>query len=123
MGIRSILSKKGCKAIKEALKYVEKMKELTSLQTEKFKNNLIKVKNDLIEKVKKINRTKKADREYYEYEENKFYGLKDIIYLFDRNEDDDDIYEGIEYFFNENGLDKSPFKSIISDIRSILPRK
>ena len=55
------------------------MKELTFLQVENGKNNLIKLKNDLIEKFKKINRNKKADREYYEYEENKFYGLIMII--------------------------------------------
>ena len=68
----SILPKKGCKKIKKGLKYAEEMKELKSLQIEKFKNTLIKVKNDLIEKFKKINRTKKADREHYEYEENKY---------------------------------------------------
>ena len=32
------------------------------------------------------------------YQENKFYGVKGIRNLFD---DDDDIYEGIKYFFNE----------------------
>ena len=64
---------------------------------------LIKVKNDLIEKFKKINRTKKADREHYEYEENKYYGLKDIRNLFNQNDDNDDIYEDIEYLFSENG--------------------
>ena len=79
------------------------MKELKSLQIEKFKNTLIKVKNDLIEKFKKINRTKKADREHYEYEENKYYGLKDIRNLFNQNDDNDDIYEDIEYLFSENG--------------------
>ena len=49
------------------------MKELTLLQIENGKNNLIKLNNDLIERFKKNNRRKKADRDYYEYEENKFY--------------------------------------------------
>ena len=38
------------------------MRELTSLQIENGKNDLIKLRNDLIEKFKKNNRTKKADR-------------------------------------------------------------
>ena len=45
-------------------------------------------------KNKKINRNKKKDREYYEYEENKFYDLKDVGNLFnDDDDDDDDVYE------------------------------
>ena len=48
LDIRSILPKKGCKKIKKGLEYVEKMKELTFLQLENGKNNLIKLKNDLI---------------------------------------------------------------------------
>ena len=52
LDIRSILPKKGCRKIKRGFKYVEEMKELTSLKIEKFRNNLIKVKNDLIEKFK-----------------------------------------------------------------------
>ena len=51
------------------------MKELTFLQIENGKNNLIKLKNDLIERFKKNDRRKKVDRDYYEYEENKFHGL------------------------------------------------
>ena len=80
------------------------MKELTFLQIENGKNNLIKVKNDLTEKFKKNNRRKKADRDYYEYEENKFHGLKDLRNLFNQNDDDDDDdnYEGIEYLFDES---------------------
>ena len=66
---------------------------------ENGKNNLIKLKNDLIERFKKNKRTKKADIDYYEYEENRFYGLKEIRSLF--NENDDDNYEGIEYLFDE----------------------
>ena len=71
LDIRSILPKKGCKKIKTGLEYVEEMKELTFLQIENGKNNLIKVKNDLIEKFKKNIRLKEADRDYYGYEENK----------------------------------------------------
>ena len=78
LDIRSILPKKGCKTIKKNIKYIEEIKELTSLQLENIKNSLIKVKS------KKINRVKKADREYYEYEDNKFYGLKDLRNLFDQ---------------------------------------
>ena len=59
--IRSILPKKGCKKkkkIKKGLEYVEEMKELTFLQIENGKNNLIKLKNDLIERFKKNDRRK-----------------------------------------------------------------
>ena len=95
MDIRSILPKK----IKKGLEYVEEMKELTFLQTENGKNNLIKLRNDLIEKFKKNIQTKKADRDYYVYQENKFNGLKDVRNLFNQI-DDDDNYEGIEYLFD-----------------------
>ena len=101
MDIRSVLPKKGCKKIKKALEYIKEMKGLTFLQIETGKNNLIKIKNDLIERFKKSIRTKKADRNYHEYEENKFYGLKDVRNLFNQN-DDDDNYEGIEYLFDES---------------------
>ena len=100
LDIRSILPKKGCKKIKKGLEYVEEMKELTFLQIENGKNNLIKLKNDLIERFKKNDRRKKADRDYCEYEENKFHGLKDVRNLFNQNDDDDDNYEGIEYLFD-----------------------
>ena len=76
------------------------MKELTFVLIENDKNNLIKLKYDLIEKFKKNDRRKKADRDYYEYEENKFHGLKDVKNLFNQN--DDDNYEGIEYLFDES---------------------
>ena len=49
------------------------MKELTFLQIENRKNNLIKLKNDLIEKSKKNIRMKKADRDYYDCEQKKFH--------------------------------------------------
>ena len=64
--IRSILPKKGCKKINKDLEYVEEMKELTFLQIENGKNNLRKLKNDLIERLKKNDRRKKAEKEYYE---------------------------------------------------------
>ena len=76
------------------------MKELTFLQMENGKNNLIKLKNDFIERFKKNDRIKKADRDYDKYEENKFHGLKDVRNLFNQN-DDDNNYEGIEYLFDE----------------------
>ena len=54
-----------------------------------IKNELAKIKN------KRINRNKKEVKDYYQ--ENKFYGVKDIRNLFD----DSDIYEGIKYLFDE----------------------
>ena len=128
LDIRSILSKKGCKKIKEGLQSVEEMKELTFLQIENGKNNLIKLKNDLIEKFKKNIRTKKADRDYYEYEDNKFYGLNDVRNLFDQN-DDDNVYEGIEYLFDEslmyysfknNGLEYEEIKKLLSPKKELI---
>ena len=83
------------------------MKELTFLRLENGKNNLIKLKNGLIENFTKNIRIKKADREYYDYEENKFYGLKDIRNVFDDDDDDDDdddTYKGIKYLFDEGEL-------------------
>ena len=44
--------------IKKGLEYVEEMKELKFLQIENGKNNLIKLKNDLIERFKKNDRRK-----------------------------------------------------------------
>ena len=98
---RSILPKKGCKKIKKGLEYVEEIKELTFLQIENGKTNLIKLKNDLIERFKRNDRRRRADRDYYEYEESKFHGLKDVRNLFNQN-DDDDNYEGIKYLFDES---------------------
>ena len=48
------------------------MKELTFLLIENGKNSLKKIKNDLTERFKNNDRRKKADRDYYEYEENSF---------------------------------------------------
>ena len=98
------------------------MKELTFLLIENGKYNLIKLKNDLIERFKKNDRRKKADRDYYEYEENKFHGLKDLRNLFNQNDDDDDNHEGIEYLFDEsimyysfknNGLENEEIKTLL----------
>ena len=127
MDIRSILPKKGCKKIKKGLEYVEEMKELTFLQIENGKKNLIKLKNDLIERFKKNDRRKKADRDYYEYEENKFHGLKDVRNLFNKNDDDDNL-EGIEYLFDVSIMNYfSKLKYIeyeeIKQLLSVKPKK
>ena len=82
------------------------------MQIENGKNNLIKLKNYLIEKFKKKTRTKKADRDYYEYEDNKFHGLKDVRNLFDQNDDDDDNYEGIEYLLDESIMNYFEYEEI-----------
>ena len=89
---RSILPKDGCKKLKKHLKYIRELRKPTTLEIKNIKNELIEIKN------KRINRNKKDVRDYYQ--ENKFYGVKDIRNLFD-NDDDHDIYEGIEYFFDE----------------------
>ena len=97
------------------------MKKLIFLQIENATNYLNKLKNDLTEKFKKNIRNKKADKDYYEYEENTFYCLKDIKRLF--NENDDDVYEGIEYLFDEeikyyyfkqNALEYEELKKLLS---------
>ena len=97
---------------------------------ENGKNNPIKLKNDLIEKFKKNIRTKKADRDYYEYEENKFHGSKDVRNLFSQNDDDDDDdnYEGIEYLFDEsimNYFSKLKYSEYeeIKKLLSVKPKK
>ena len=65
------------------------LRKSTTLEIKNIKNELIKIK-------KRINRNKKEVKDYYQ--ENKFYGAKDIRNLFG---DDDDIYEGIKYLFDE----------------------
>ena len=109
---------------RKGLEYVEEMKELTFLQIENDKNNLIKLKNDLIERFKKNDRRKKADRDYYEYEENKFHGLKDVRNLFNQNDDDDD-YEGIEYLFDESVMNNFSELEYLEyeEIKKLLPVK
>ena len=74
--IRSNLSNRGHKLIKNGLKYAEKIKELTNLQVKSFKENLIKFKNDLIMKNRINNRIKKDFDGYYG--KIKFKGVKDI---------------------------------------------
>ena len=113
--------------VKNGLKYAEEMKELTNLKS--FKKNLIKFKNDLIMKNKINNRIKK-DFDCY-YGKNKFKGVKDIRYLL--NEEDESTHEDIRYLFNEEDesaegdikhlFNESPFKSIITDIRSNLSKR
>ena len=76
---------------KKKLKYTRELRKLTTLEIKNIKNELIKIK------YKKINRNKKEVRDYYQ--ESKFYGVKNIRNLFD--DDDDDIYEGIKYLFDE----------------------
>ena len=102
------------------------MKELTFLQRENGKNNLMKLKNDLIERFKKNDRNYyDRDGDYYEYEENKFHGLKDVRNLFNQNDDDDDNYEGIEYLFDESIMNYfSKLKYLENDeIKKLLPVK
>ena len=84
------------------------MKELTFWQIENGKNNLIKLKNDLIEKFNKNDRRKKPENKFHGLKddrrkktENKFHGSKDVRNLFNQNYDDDN-YEGIEYLFDES---------------------
>ena len=81
------------------------MKDLTYLQIGNSKNNLIKLKIDLIEKFEKNIRIKKADRDYYGYQKNKFHGLKYVRDIFNQN-DDDDNYEGTECLFYGGDVDE-----------------
>ena len=99
---------------KNGLKYAAEIKELTNSQVKSFKENLIKFKNDLIMKNRINNRIKKDFDDYYG--KNKFKGVKDIRYLF--NAEDEFSHKDTRYLFNE-----SPFKSIITDIRSNLSKR
>ena len=63
----------------------------------------------------KINNRIRKDFDGY-YGKNKFKDVKDIRYLF--NEEDESAHEDIRYLLNE-----SSFKSIITDIRSNLPKR
>ena len=120
--IRSNLSKKEHNLIKNGLKYAEEMKELTNLQVKRFKENLIKFKNDLIEKNKFNSRIKKDFNNYYGRNKSKY--ANDITYLFNEKEDES-AHEDIKYLFNEEDefLYESPFKSIIAYIRSNLSKR
>ena len=93
--IRSNLSKRGHKLIKNGLKHDEEMKELTNVQVKSFKENLIKSKNDLIMKNKINNRIKKDFDGYYG---KKLKGVKDIRYLFNE-EENDSAHEDFKYLF------------------------
>ena len=88
--IRSNLSKKGHKLIKNGPKYADEMKDLTYSQVKSFKEKFIKFNNDLIKK----NKIKK-DFDYY-YEKYKIKAVRDVKYL-----SDDFVYEDIKMFFNE----------------------
>ena len=110
------------KNLKKRLKYIRELRKSTTLEMKSITNELIKIKN------KRINRNKKELRDYYQ--ENKFYGVKDIRNLFDNDDDDDDddedndydIYEGIEFLFHEeimyysfknNGLEYDEIKKLM----------
>ena len=101
--IRSNLPKRGYKLIKNGLKNSEEIKELTNSQVKRFKENLIKLKNDLFMKNKINNRIKKDFDGYYG--KNKFKSVKDIRYLFNE-EEDESAHEDIRYLFNELHLNQ-----------------
>ena len=120
--IRNKLSKFGDKMIKKALYYVEEMKKLTESQVKNIKEKLIIFKDEIIIRNKLNNRIKNDLDDHNG--DTKYEGIKDIRYLFKRDEDQDQ-YEDIRYLFNENEdvdedkitYKESPFKSIIADIR------
>ena len=98
--IRSNLSKRGHKLIKNGLKYPEEMKDLTYSQTKSFKEKLIKFNNELIKK----NKIKKDDY----YEKHKIKAVKDVKYLSDYNF----LYGDIRCLFNEtNDIESNEIKS------------
>ena len=110
---RNKLLKNGDKLIKKGFYFVEEMKKLTESQVNSIKEKLLKFKNELIMKNKINNRIKK--------DLNNYNGIKDIGFLFNEYEDED---EDIRYLLNEyEDVDEdkitykeSPFKSIIVDI-------
>ena len=98
--IRGNLSKRGHKLIKNGLKCVEEMKDLTYSQIKSFKEKLIEFNNDLIKK----NKIKKDFDDYYE--KHKIKTVKDVKYL-----SDDSIYEDIRCLFNEtNDIESNEIK-------------
>ena len=114
----------GDKLIRKGFHYVEEMKELTESQAKNIKEKLIKFKNELIRK----NRIKK-DNDIYNacyYGSITHNGIKDIRYLFNEDEDEDEGIKDIRYLFNEKEdkitYKESPFKSIIVDIRNKLSK-
>ena len=88
--IRSNLTNRGHKLIKNGLKYVEEMKDLTYSQIKNFKEKLIKFNNDLIKK----NKIKKDFDDYYE--KHKIKTVKDVKSL-----SNDFVCEYIRCLFNE----------------------
>ena len=112
--------------IKKGNYYVEKMKELTEPQVKNIKEKLIKFKNELIRK----NRIKKDNDIYNAWYHGSitYNGIKDIRYLFNEDEDEDEDVKDIRYLFNEEEDEdkitykESPFKSIIQDIRNKLSK-
>ena len=68
--ITLIFPEYGHSKLKKRLKYIRELRKSTTLEIKNIKNELIKIKN------KRINRNKKEVRDYYQ--ENKFYGVKDI---------------------------------------------
>ena len=85
--------------IKKGLYSLEKMKRLTELQVKHIKEKLIKFKNELIRKYRI-----KKDNDIYNawyYGSVTYNGIKDIRYLFNEDEYEDE-YEDIRYFFNEH---------------------
>ena len=99
------------KKLKKRLKYIGELRKSTTLEIKITKNELIKIKN------KRINRKKKADKEYCEYEKNIFYGLKYIRNFFD-DDTDDDIYKGMKYLFN--GINEiNTFLESINDLNKV----
>ena len=85
--------------IKKGLYSLEKMKRLTELQEKHIKEKLIKFKNELIRKYRI-----KKDNDIYNawyYGSITYNGIKDIIYLFNEDEYEDE-YEDIRYLFNDH---------------------
>ena len=82
------LSKSGDKLIKKGLYYVEEGKKLTESQVKNIKEKLIKFQNELIRK----NRIKKDDNIHnaWYYGSITYNGIKDISYLFNKDEDVDE---------------------------------
>ena len=107
--IRIKLLKNGDKLIKKGFYFVEEINRITN----SIKEKLLKFKNELITKNKINNRIKK--------DLNNYNGIKDIGFLFNEYEDED---EDITYLLKEyEDVDEdkitykeSPFKSIIVDI-------
>ena len=88
--IRSNLSKRRNKLIKDGLKYLEEMKDLTYSQAKSFQEKSTRFNNDLIKK----NKIKKDFDDYYK--KHKIKAVKYVKYL-----SDDFVYEDIRCLLNE----------------------